>query len=89
MKVVYKYNLGISSDLRIEMPSGAQILKVEHFNNQASLWALVDPENSTTTRRFNVVGTGMSFNADGMRYIGSIIDDIFIWHVFEVVHDPF
>jgi len=89
--VVYKYDMPVSSDVTIEMPAGAQILRVAHFNGQSSVWALVDLKNDMQSYHFMVVGTGMVVNDErfrGSKYIGSIIDGPFIWHVFSVL-DPF
>lgn len=82
MKQIWKFKV----DNVIEMPKGAEILTVQlqdSFN--ACIWAVVDPENETENRIFEVVGTGHKFDDTNKKYIGTWQDCMFVWHLFEVV----
>lgn len=41
------------------------------------------PEDSQYCRTFVVVGTGETFNNINMKYIGTVQDGLYIWHLFE------
>jgi len=47
------------------------------------LWALVHPDRELEARRFDVLATGERFNDRGFEYVGSVVYDRFVWHVFE------
>jgi len=85
MKKIYKYPL---TDIQsVVLPKGAQVLKVGMQGDQMMIWAMVD-ENPAEfiERKFEVLGTGDSFDYDkkNYRYIDSIFDRPFVWHVFEI-----
>jgi len=65
MKRVWKFNIGVTTALIIRMPKGAQILTVQNQYGQASLWALVDPNEAHELRRIEVYETGEEIT-DGM-----------------------
>ncbi len=84
---IYKYDLGFGR-IDLELPQGAEIL---HFNMQRNvprLWALVDPQAPTETRRFVLYGTGHEIleTREELTFIGTalMMEGTFIWHVFEV-----
>lgn len=60
--VIYKY--AISPDAVLAMPQGARILSVAAQRGQPHIWALVDPQAPTETRRFRTVATGEQFCPD-------------------------
>lgn len=92
MKTIWKYQLKISEDQRIEMPAGAKILSVQAQNKVPCLWALVDPEAEKEKRFFEVFGTGnpikeyevtsRKFIDTFQAYCGSLV-----FHVFEYTVD--
>ena len=85
MKRIYKYNITICHRLVFSMPRDAVILSFKLLHNTPYIWALVDPDQPGEDRHFTIRGTGQPFDdADQLEYIGTIIKDQFVWHLFEV-----
>ena len=87
MRTVYKYQI-TDADLSIELPRGAQPLSVQfQGHGEMNLWAIVDPEQPTETRRFVVAGTGHELPEGGLNHISTIqqLGGDLIWHIFEVL----
>lgn len=83
ISVVYKYPFDVADAFVIQMPVGAQVLKVEQQNGTPTLWALVNPRAVEVTRRFRIVGTGHPFDADRLTFIATWQQPPFVWHLFE------
>lgn len=83
MRTIWKFPVVISDGFAIRMPVGAEILSFDILAGQPNIWVLVDPDASVEPRFFRVVGTGHSLHADGLDYIGTVLDDVFVWHLFE------
>ena len=82
MSRVLKYNL---TDGPVLMPLGAVVIHVAMQRGYMRLWAIVDDAQTTMEKRqFDVVGTGIHFNAAGKQHIATVIDGQFVWHAFEV-----
>lgn len=61
MKTVHKYSVPLDGKIhQVEIPIGAQILKVESQYKNATLqiWALVEPHRPVRSHNFVAVGTG-------------------------------
>lgn len=96
MRQVWKFPLFTGRDYRVdvEMPKGAQIVRfgVQYVGplgdtprqGHPTIWALVDPEQPTETRTFQVFGTGHDLPY-GARYVGTYDAEPFVWHWFELV----
>jgi hypothetical protein len=91
-RVIYKYPLtkaNLPSNVylpisAVRMPIGGEVLTVQLQNNQAVLWALVDPKDGLQERLFITLGTGLLADSEHLgRYIGTYQRDAFVWHVFE------
>lgn len=48
------------------------------------MWAIVDACQGARKYEFIAIGTGIEFNAEGAKYIGTAIDpnEGFVWHLF-------
>lgn len=86
MKRIFKYEFGLS-DNEIKMPLAAQILKADKQNNNFYIWALVDDTFAHEYKKFKVIGTGhvIEEDLDNLKYINTIFDNQFVWHLFEVI----
>ena len=89
-KIIWKYDCAVNDVVTIEMPVGAEILTVQSQHGNPRIWALVDPNNSTEKRYFEMFGTGHPINCDGgitKKYIGSfqLYDGDLIFHLFETI----
>lgn len=82
---IYKYPLQLTDTQVIMMPRRAEILDVQVQKGQIQLWAMVDVEEPLTPRTFHIIGTGNKFTKKGRRYISTIQDGAFVWHIFEVL----
>lgn len=92
MKVIYKYPIKVRGwQCEIEIPKGAHNLTVQldQKTNTPCLWAMVDTNQPTEKRIFQVILTGEIIN-DGnevFTYLGTCQEDQgqFIYHIFEVL----
>lgn len=85
-KVIWKFDLDLDREFTIELPKGAQILKIDTQLGAGRMWALVDSTAATELRKFEIHGTGNPFDATNREYIGSWITNVgnYVWHLFEV-----
>jgi len=84
--VIYKYNLQFTDFQQVIMPIGAMILSVEMQGNLICIWAMVDQSQTKTERRgIEIFGTGQPMSDRERKYIGTVLDGQFVWHVFERV----
>lgn len=81
---IWKWRLEV---MGVQMPTGAFIVLVHEQHGDPCVWAQVDPEKEVEVRRFEIVGTGHSFDPATRVYRGSALCGPFVWHVLEVI-DP-
>lgn len=62
MITIWKYELEITDEQKIDMPFGARILSVQLQSGKPQLWALVETRNSTLPVKILVAGTGNPIN---------------------------
>ena len=79
MRTIWKYPLGRV----LALPDGARLIKVARQAGELTLWALVDTEAPLAPHHFEVCGTGHPAPPDSS-YVGTVFDEPFVWHVFEV-----
>ena len=83
---IWKYELEITPEQRIEMPFRAEMLTVQNQGDRICLWALVDPTLHKVLRDISIIGsgleTGISFPGN---YLGTVQIGRLVWHVFERV----
>lgn len=90
MKKIYKYVLSQYSKLAFQMPKGAKILCVKEQSGEICIWAEVmlndegEPEE-LEYRTFAIYGTGWEMDLDNSKYIGTVFDNIFVWHIYEEI----
>lgn len=82
---IFKYQVPIQSDFRLELPKGAKIISFQLQNETPMIWAIVNEHLELETRYFEIVGTGFDFISTCREYIGTIQLDSFVWHLFEDV----
>jgi hypothetical protein len=93
MTTVWKFPLPAPCDhFTLEMPVGAFPLRVAMQGNTPCLWARVNPEHPTETRRFRWAGTGHPLEDSVGRYVDTfeMHGGALVFHIFEapqhVVH---
>lgn len=88
MSTVWKYPLEITDEQTIKLPAAAVTLFVGLQRGSLCLWALVDPDNELTERKFRIAGTGhpIDYHHHDLEFIGTVLmhGDTLVWHVFEV-----
>ena len=85
MKTIWKFQLEITDNQSVSIPSGYELLAVQTQNETPCLWALVNPKNKEENLKIRIIGTGhpieKSFNG---KYLGTF--QVFggggIFHVF-------
>ena len=81
MKSIYKYEIGMGRFLDVPdmwVPLTAQIQR-----GVLCLWAKVDTDNVCVTKKVVVCRTGHDIGfSDRMKYIGTVQDGEFVWHVY-------
>jgi len=85
MNTVWKTKLGLGKN-DISMPKGSNLLTVMEQDSTICLWYRCDDSAAPETRRLIVSGTGQPAPApETSRYIGSVCQEPFVWHVFELL----
>jgi hypothetical protein len=84
MKSIFKYELVVTDEFNLLIPSGAEFLSVQVQNNKPCLWALVEPRNELRHYRFRCFGTGQGIDQSGLKYLGTTqaVGGSFAWHFF-------
>ena len=88
---VWKFELPIADNIKIQLPEGAKQLHVAAMSNQSlNLWALVDVDAPFVDRKFSLRGTGHP--ADGLEnvpFIGTVImmGGAFVCHLWDGAPD--
>ena len=95
---IYKYEIDLKrmvldtkDCMKIAIQAPAKILSVGIQNpHKISMWALVDPDiEKAIVRTIGIVGTGnhIAFSTEkgDNRFLGTVFDGPFVWHVFEVM----
>lgn len=86
MQSIWKYELEIADYQEIMIPSGADIISVGNQRGILCLWARVDHSKEKKSRRIMIVGTGQGHdNLPMERFIGTVIVEPYVWHVFDGV----
>ena len=89
MRAIYKYELPFKDEVSIQMPFGSEIVKcgvqgMKGNKPNICVWAVVDPEREMETYHFCIRGTGHPLpEDDGYRYIDTVFDRQFVWHILQ------
>lgn len=86
--VIWKYVIKVSDYIPLELAAGYEILCVKPSSTPQNLHLYVkhtDPFGPKVICRLEIVGTGNEFENDSIKrkYIGTVEDGPFFWHVFE------
>ena len=83
MKMVYKWNIAVSSITRVMVPIGAKVVWVEDG------WIWIEGDFESIDRReciFHTRGTGEPIG-DHLRHVGTYRDRIHVWHIYVYAGD--
>ena len=89
--VIWKYEINIITEQKIQMPEDAKVLTVQLKDNKIFIYALVNvdnPDRNMVWRVFYMYGTGENGIPSNAKYIGTVQQRdmtgyIFVWHIFE------
>ncbi len=80
---IWKFELEITDLQRVFMPHGATILSAANQNGKVCLWAMVNPKHPAQERVIEIIGTGNPIQPMQRHFIGTVVVNPFVWHVFE------
>ena len=84
--VIWKYELEMTDQQSIIVPGGASFLSVANQRGKLCLWALIfDLSQPRVSRQIEIVGTGNPMSSGRRVFIGTVIVEPFVWHVFEFI----
>ena len=85
MKTIWKFSLYTDNVQQIEMPGLSHVLCFQKQDGEICIWAEVNDELPKVTRTFKIVMTGEELPDEDLRYIGTVQDGAFVWHLFEII----
>ena len=87
MERIYKYKLKNEWDQNIEMLKGSKILTAQLQGDEICIWAMVDENNSNVNEKRNIViiPTGTQIKYGDLKYIATVQQTVFVWHIFEAL----
>ena len=83
MNTIWKFQLKLEDKQTIEIPTYAEILSVDIQNDIICLWAKVNPHMKREIKGIAIVGTGNPLPEGLKKFIGTVQQPPFVWHVFE------
>jgi len=84
MSVVWKFKASFWLN-EIEMPFNSEILHAEIMEESVWIWALVNPDSlNREIKKVLVAETGVKFDYNIIKYINTLINNGYVFHVFEV-----
>jgi hypothetical protein len=82
-RAIWKFQL---TAMDVPMPFDAEICTFQYQAGVPCIWAIVDPDVMSTTRRFRIFGTGHELPAaEECYYVGTAQEGQFVWHLFELL----
>lgn len=84
-KTIHKYQIEKFGITNVPMPEGAEILTAKMQSKKLCIWAIVDTDKPLQDRKLFCYGTGHPIpdSVTKQCHIGTVIDDGYVWHVFE------
>ncbi len=92
MITIHKHTLGPGLNI-IDLPADAQILdvQIQHEDEGAQMWCLLDPDSPKIERRFVTYETGHSIEIpqENLKYRGTfqLNGGSWIYHIFEIISE--
>ena len=70
-RVIFKYQMPVLEQFSMDLPAGAEIIRMQDQGGMFWLWAVVDTDAPTETRQFRAFKTGAAMPRDlNLRYVG-------------------
>jgi len=76
--------------LQIQMPTGAMLFTAGLDGaGKMAVWAFLEAQTKEREPVFiHVIGTGWQMPEGQMKFLGTIVKDTLVWHVFQQMPDP-
>lgn len=75
---------------RVSVPQGSKIVSAAKVGNQTRVYVekIVDEEVVPPMVKMDImlVGTGQDFEDFDLQFIGTVVDEPFVWHVYGKIH---
>ena len=86
MMTVHKFRIPLCDEFSLDLPVGAQIIRVGVQKFEPQMWVLVDTEARQVRRDFIVRGTGHGIRQSRPVHLGTFFmnGDSLVFHLFEV-----
>ena len=93
MQTIYKYQFSVADTVTLLLPDGASIVKIGLQDNEPGfgrlvLWAIVNTEHPKVPYTIYCRGTGRPMPEQAGKYMDSVMDGPFVWHVFDSATTP-
>jgi hypothetical protein len=84
-KQIWKYEVLIDDNFKIEMPSDSELLSVQMQGGEPKLWVLCDPKKDKVKRKFRLFGTGHEISGN-LKFVGTFqYSSVLVFHLFEEI----
>lgn len=72
MRTIYKYPIPFQEDFQVDLPAGAEVIRVGVVDGFPFIWAVIDTDAPLVSRQFHARKTGSETPAvpENVRYIG-------------------
>lgn len=80
---IWKFKLELTGTQTIAVREGATILSVDFQRDDLCLWVLLDTNKPVEHKIIDLFGTGHLVPPTKKRFIGTVQQHTFVWHIFE------
>lgn len=84
-RTIHKYEVSMTDEFTLSLPTGAEVLSIQIQNKHYRLWAVVDPIRKEEKRTFIIRGTGHPLPDRPIKHIATVQQELYVWHFFEVL----
>ncbi|TFH10743.1 MAG: hypothetical protein E4H07_04955 [Nitrosomonadales bacterium] len=84
-KTILKFPLEFTEEQTILVPKDATFLSVQMQKDKLCLWAECVVNSDLEKRTVEILGTSHIFEFAARKYISTVQDGIFVWHIYELI----
>lgn len=79
---IYKFPLRVTPVQTVEVPAGAKFLSLQLQGGRPTMWCQVNSLAPPCAVHICMVGTGRALQDGFEHYLGTVHDDLFVWHYY-------
>jgi len=85
-RVIWKFPIDLVATTTISVPKYAliRLVALDPATGKPAIWVELDQDEEFVPRRFSIHATGQTIAAPDMLHVGSVIDGLFVRHIFEL-----